>query len=309
MKADPVPFPIAPMLATLVDEPFHCKGWIFEEKYDGYRILAWKRGRRVELRSRNGIDRGRTFAEIADAVASLPAHSAVLDGEVVGFDERLVSRFQLIASGKPLVYAVFDCLYLDGRDLRSCPLSERRAALEAMIGNTDRLLPSRRLAHNGLGAYRAARRHGYEGVVAKDLGSPYASGRSMSWRKVKVRREEEFVVAGYTRPSGARAGFGSLLLGAYDGSALRFVGKVGSGFTGSDLSRLSLLLSRQKRARTPFASAPRQPGVTWIKPKYVVQIEFQEWTDDHKLRQPVFLGLRDDKDPSECRFPGEHRGT
>ncbi len=306
---DPIPFPVAPMLATLVAEPFHRSGWIFEEKYDGYRILACKRGRRVELRSRNGIDRTRTFSEIADAVATLPARTGVFDGEVVGFDEHLVSRFQLIRGGGPLVYVVFDSLYLDGRDLRARPLSERRAALEAIVGNTDRLFLSRRLAHNGLGAYRAARRHGYEGVVAKDLASAYVSGRSASWQKVKVRREEEFVVGGYTAPEGERTGFGSLLLGAYDGSHLRFVGKVGSGFTGPELSRLSLLLSRQKRARSPFAPEPRQPGVTWTRPKYVAQIEFQEWTNDRKLRQPVFLGLRDDKDPSECRLPETQRGA
>jgi bifunctional non-homologous end joining protein LigD len=304
---DFLPFPVKPMLATLVPEPFHRAGWIFEEKYDGYRILACKRGREVTLQSRNGVDKTSHFSEIAEAVAALPARTVVLDGEVVGFDERLVSRFQLIGSGRPLVYAVFDCLYRDGRDLRGLPLAERRAELEALIGNTDRLLPSRRIAHNGLGAYRTARKHGYEGIVAKDLSSPYVSGRSMSWLKVKVRREEEFVVAGYTQPAGARAGFGALLLGAYDGRDLRFVGKVGSGFTGTELGRLSRLLARQKRVRPAFASPPRQSGATWIKPKYVAQIEFQEWTNDGKLRQPVYLGLRDDKEPSECRFPRDSR--
>jgi bifunctional non-homologous end joining protein LigD len=296
------------MLATLVSEPFHRKGWIFEEKYDGYRILAWKRGSKVELRSRNGNDKTAAFAEIAEAVAALPARNAVLDGEVVGFDEHLVSRFQLIGGDRPLVYAVFDCLYLDGRDLRARPLSQRREILEPLIGNTDRVFPSRRLAHNGLGAYRAAKRHGYEGTVAKDLASPYVSGRSTAWLKVKVRREEEFVVGGFTRPAGSRTGFGALLLGAYEGPSLRFVGKVGSGFSAPDLARLSQLLSRQQRVRAPFAPAPRQPGVTWLAPKYVAQIEFQEWTNDRKLRQPVFLGLRDDKDPSECRLPEAGHG-
>lgn len=297
------------MLATLVDRPFHLENWIFEEKYDGYRILARKRGSKVELRSRNGIDKTAAFKEIAEAVSTLSVRNAVLDGEVVGFDEHLISRFQLIGAGKPLVYVVFDCLALEGRDLRAEPLCLRRAAVESLIGNTDRLFLSRRLAHNGLGAYRTARRHGYEGIVAKDLASPYTSGRSMSWRKVKVRREEEFVVGGYTRPAGSRAGFGALLLGAYDGGDLRFVGKVGSGFKGADLDRLSLLLARHRRAQAPFAPAPRQADVTWIKPKYVAQIEFQEWTNDRKLRQPVFLGLRDDKDPAECRLPRDARGA
>jgi DNA ligase D-like protein (predicted ligase) len=290
------------MLATLVDEPFHRPGWIFEEKYDGYRILACKRGRRVELMSRNALDKTARFAEVAEGVAILPARSAVLDGEVVGFDERLVSRFQLIGE-KPLVYAVFDCLYLDGRDLRALPLSERRARLESLIGNTDRLLPSRRLAHNGLGAYRAAKRAGYEGIVAKDLASPYVSGRSRKWLKVKVRRAEEFVVGGYTLPAGSRTGFGALLLGAYEGRNLRFVGKVGSGFSGPDLARLSRLLARARRRASPFVPSPRPDGATWIEPRWVAQIEFQEWTHDRKLRQPVFLGLRDDKKPADCVLP------
>lgn len=300
---DPVPFPIAPMLATLVAEPFDRAGWIYEEKYDGYRILASKQGRLVDLRSRNSKDKTGQFGEIAEAVAILPVLSAVLDGEVVGFDDHLVSRFQLIGSTRPLVYAVFDCLYLNGRDLRRSPLSERRAELESVIGNTDRLIVSRRLAHNGLGAYRTARKRGYEGVVAKDLASAYQSGRSTQWLKVKVRREEEFVVGGFTLPEGARSGFGALLLGAYEGKALRFVGKVGAGFTNSELRRLSLLFSKQKRAESAFVPPPRQSGTTWLEPKYVAQVEFQEWTDDRKLRQPVFLGLRDDKTPAECRLP------
>jgi bifunctional non-homologous end joining protein LigD len=294
------------MLATLVDEPFHREGWIFEEKYDGYRILACKHGRAVDLRSRNANDKTRQFAEIAEGVGILPARDVILDGEVVGFDEHLISRFQLIGGTKPLVYAVFDCLYLNGRDLRDLPLSERRAELEALIGNTDRLLPSRRLAKNGLGAYRTARRRGYEGVVAKDLASRYVSGRSRQWLKVKVRREEEFVIGGYTAPEGARSGFGALLLGAYQADALRYVGKVGAGFTNSELKRLAQLFSKQQRADPAFVPPPRQAGVTWMKPRFVAQVEFQEWTDDQKLRQPVFLGLRDDKAPSECRLPEVH---
>lgn len=302
------PFPVEPMLATLVNEPFHRKGWIFEEKYDGYRILARKQGRKVALASRNGLDKSLQFAEVAQGVAILDARSVVLDGEVVGLDAHLVSRFQLIGGGKPLVYAVFDCLYLNGRDLRSLPLSERRETLVKLVGNSDRLFPSRRLALNGLGAYRTAQRRRYEGVVAKDLSSPYVSGRSQRWLKVKVRREEEFVIGGYTQPEGSRSGFGALLLGAYEGSALRFVGKVGAGFTEQDLARLSRLFAKRARSRPPFDPPPRQPGVTWLQPKFVAQIAFQEWTNDSKLRQPVFLGLRDDKNPSESRMPGGQDG-
>jgi bifunctional non-homologous end joining protein LigD len=301
---EPVPFPVAPMLATLVDAPFHRKGWVYEEKYDGYRILACKRGRRVTLLSRNGNDKTERFSEIAAGVASLPAKIAVLDGEVVAFDGRLRSRFQLLGdASKPVVYAVFDCLYRDGRDLRPLPLSKRRPHVEALIGNHDRLLPSRRLAHNGLGAYRTARKFEYEGVVAKDLDSPYISGRTTHWLKVKVRQQDEFVIGGYTVPAGSRAGFGALLLGAYEGKALRFVGKVGAGFSNAQLSELRSRFSRDRRLASPFAAAPREPGATWVAPRFVAQIAFQEWTGDRKLRQPVFLGLRDDKKPAECRIP------
>lgn len=301
---DRIPFPVVPMLATLVAEPFQRKGWVFEEKYDGYRILACKEGPRVTLMSRNGNDKTARFAAIAEGVAALPARVTVLDGEVVAFDDKLISRFQMLGeAGRPLVYAVFDCLYLNGRDLRSLPLSDRRSVLETLIGNTDRLLPSRRLAHDGLGAYRTARKFGYEGVVAKDLASPYVSGRSTRWLKVKVRREEEFVIGGYTTPAGSRTGFGALLLGAYEGRNLRFVGKVGSGFSHAQLAQIERRLSRARRGAAPFANAPREPGATWVSPRLVAQIAFQEWTGDRKLRQPVFLGLRDDKKPAECRLP------
>ena len=292
------------MLATLVDVPFHREGWIFEEKYDGYRIIACKRNRQVTLWSRNGNDKTRQFAEIAEAVARLSARNAVLDGEVVGFDERLISRFQLLQrGGTPLVYAVFDCLGLEQRDLRKRPLADRRSALEALIGNNDRLFPSRQLARNGLAAYRSAVKRGYEGVVGKDLDSVYTSGRSQKWLKVKVRREEEFVIGGYTLPSGARSGFGALLLGAYQGKKLRYVGKVGAGFSAEQLRTLPKLFARARRETPAFDPAPREPGATWLQPRHVAQVAFQEWTADGRLRQPVFLGLRDDKSPEEVRFP------
>ncbi len=292
------------MLATLVGDPFHREGWAYEEKYDGYRIIACKRNRDVTLWSRNGNDKSAQFADVAEAMATIPARRAVLDGEVVGFDERLISRFQLLQQGAtPLVYAVFDCLAVDGRDLRRRPLSERRAALEELVGNNDRLFPSRQLARNGLGAYRTAVKRGYEGIVGKDLASPYISGRSTLWLKVKVRKEEEFVVGGYTLPAGARSGFGALLLGAYQGTKLRYVGKVGAGFSAEQLRSLPQLFHRSRREDPPFQPPPREKGATWLEPRHVAQVAFQEWTADGKLRQPVFLGLRDDKAPTECRFP------
>jgi bifunctional non-homologous end joining protein LigD len=292
------------MLATLVSEPFHRPGWVYEEKYDGYRILAYKEGARVTLYSRNGKDRTGTFSEVAGSLAGLPDRSLLLDGEVVAFDRSLVSRFQLLQQGEaPHVYAVFDCLYRSGRDLRQEPLPARRGALEEAIGRTDRLFPSRRLAANGLEAYREAVRRGFEGIVAKNPAAPYIEGRSTEWLKVKVHQEEELVVGGYTPPAGSRPYFGALLMGAYRGKDLVYVGKVGTGYTHKTLAGLYRTFQPLVRADPPFVNPPREKGAVWLDPSLVAQVAFQEWTDEGKLRQPVFLGLRDDKKPRECRLP------
>lgn len=291
------------MLATLVDEPFHRKGWVCEEKYDGYRILAYKEGETVTLYSRNAKDRTATFSEIARAIAGLPDRSLLLDGEAVAFDRKLVSRFQLLQRGEATVYVVFDCLYRNGRDLRNEPLPERRAALEQAIGDTDFLLPSRRLTGDGFEAYATARRKGWEGIVAKDASAPYIEGRSTRWLKVKVSQEEEFVIAGYTAPAGSRAHFGALLLGAYRGRDLHYVGRVGTGFNQKVLSSLYARFRPLARKSPAFLDPPRIKGATWLAPKLVAQVSFHEWTDDQKLRQPVFLGLRDDKKPSDVVLP------
>jgi len=300
-----IPFRTKPMLATLVDEPFDRPGWVYEEKYDGFRILAYKEGARVRLESRNAKDRTESFPGVARAVGRLRAETALLDGEVAAFDRRGVSRFQLLQSSQQtLVYAVFDCLYLNGRDLRSQSLAERRRALEATVADVDGLLVSRRLAQNGLAAYQSARRRGLEGLVAKDLESTYVEGRSTRWLKVKVHQEEELVIAGYTEPSGARQRFGALLLGAYRGRELHFVGKVGTGFTAKTLEDLWRAFQPLRRESSPFADQVRERGVTWLEPKLVAQIAFTEWTDDAKLRHPAYLGLRDDKAALECVLPG-----
>jgi bifunctional non-homologous end joining protein LigD len=288
------------MLATLVDEPFHRPGWVYEEKYDGYRILAYKEGDAVTLLSRNAKDRTGTFAEVTRAVAGLRNRTLLLDGEVVGFDPDLVSRFQLLQQGEvPHVYMAFDCLYVDGRDLRREPLRARRAALEAAIRETPHLFPSRRLGRNGLAAYALAERKGFEGIVAKDESSPYVEGRSRCWLKVKVHQQDEFVIGGYTRPGGTRPYFGALLLGAYEGPALRYVGKVGTGFTLRTLAELHRKFRPLVRPTSPFVDPPREKGVTWLEPRLVAQAAYHEWTADRRLRQPVFLGLRDDKRPEE----------
>lgn len=291
------------MLPTLVRKPFDKPGWIYEEKYDGYRIIAYKEGDRVALISRNGIDRTARYPGVAQAIAKLPHRTLALDGEVVVFDKRHVSRFQLLQNieSEPN-YAVFDCLYADGRDLRAQPLEERRAELERVI-EEGVLFRSRLFADDGFKAYREARSRGFEGVVAKDLSSPYVEGRTRDWLKFKVHLEDEFVIAGYTAPGGAREHFGALLLGAYKDGKLRYAGKVGTGFTRESLGRLYRKFQAIEREKSPLIDSPREKDVTWLAPKLVAQISYQELTGDGKLRQPVFLGLRDDKAAGEVTFP------
>jgi len=301
-----IPFRVHPMLATLVHEPFHRPGWVYEEKYDGIRILAYKEGARVRLMSRNANDRTATYGDVAAAVRALPSQTLLLDGEIVAFDRRGVSRFQLLQQGQMRpAYAVFDCLYIDGRDLRREPLTTRRRALERALTDRDPLRLARRLAGDGLAAYRLAERRGLEGLIAKDAQAPYVEGRSGTWLKVKVRQEDEFVIGGFTAPGGARTRFGALLLGAYGGNGkLRYVGKVGTGFTAQSLDSLYRTFRPLIRETSPFADPPRGRGVTHLAPRLVAQVAFEEWTADWKLRQPAFLGLRDDKKPEEVILPG-----
>ena len=292
------------MLATLVAQPFDRPGWGYEEKYDGDRILAYKEGNRVLLLSRNEKDHTQRFPKIADAIRELRPDTVLLDGEVVVFDKQRVSRFQLLqrGEGKP-VFAVFDCLYCDGEDLRRAPLARRQDVLEKVIGSSPELLVAHQLAGNGLEAFRMAQRHGYEGLVAKDLSSPYVAGRSKLWLKVKVHQEDEFVIAGFTRPAGARQHFGALLLAAYQDGKLRYVGKVGTGFDQKTLAELSKRFQSLTRKEPSLADPPREKGTTFLAPRLVAQVSFQEWTADGKLRQPVFLGLRNDKRPQDVLLP------
>jgi len=293
------------MLATLVTEPFDKPGWVYEEKYDGDRILAYKEGARVLLLSRNSKDNTGRFPNIAAAIGKLRPTALLLDGEVVVFDKKRVSRFQLLQQdrGEPR-YAVFDCLFADGKDLRREPLSARRRALERVVSSKGVVLLSRRLAANGLAAYEIAKRDGYEGLVAKDLSSSYVGKRSRSWLKVKVHQEDEFVIVGYTSPAGSRKYFGSLLLGAYANGKLHYVGKVGTGFSEATLATLYRQFQPLVSDVVALVDPPRERGVTYLRPHLIAQISYQELTADRRLRQPVYLGLRDDKRAKDVRLPG-----
>jgi bifunctional non-homologous end joining protein LigD len=306
------------MLATLVDAPFHLTGWVYEEKYDGIRMIAYKEGPTVVLLTRNMKDRTADFPAVVAAVSALPAATLALDGEVVALDANGVSRFQLLqgreeggeatdASGRRATrirYAVFDCLFARGRDLRAKPLHERRSVLEAELPEGPVLTRARRLADDGFAAFADARARGLEGLVGKDSTSPYRAGeRSLAWRKVKVRAEEEFVIGGFTTPAGARTHFGALLVGAWKDGRLRYAGKVGTGFDARMLASLSQRFTSLVRSTPPFQDPPRERGVTWVEPKLVAQIAFTEMTRDGRLRHPAFLGLRDDKASADVRLP------
>ncbi len=293
------------MLATLVDAPFTRANWIFEEKYDGVRILAYKEGSRVTLISRNAIDRTENYPEIARAVLALKPETLLLDGEVVVFDAQGVSRFQLLQQGKGKPeYAIFDCLYRDGKDLRRETLASRRGSLESLPRLGRRLRLSTKLDPDGLKAFRIASRRGLEGVIGKNLQSVYEGRRSREWLKVKVHHEQEFVIAGFTKPKGTRLHFGALLFGVYERKALHYAGKVGTGFDDETLKKLRQKFQPLIRGKSPFEELLKESDVTFLKPELVAQISFTEWTKDGKLRHPVYLGLRDDKNAKDVRREG-----
>ena len=293
-----IPFRTAPMLATAVDKPFDRPNWTFEPKYDGYRLIAYKEGAKVSLISRNDIDRTDRYPEVALAVKKLKAQTLVLDGEVVVFDAKKISRFQLLQQGRGAAhYVVFDCLYANGEDFRRKPLSERRSALLKLVKPSATLLITQPLASNGIKAFHAAAKQGLEGIVAKNLASIYFPGRSTEWLKVKAHQEDEFIIGGFTKPAGARQYFGALLLGLYNRGKLDYVGKVGTGFNDKILAQLHAKFMPLIAKSSPFAAPiPEQRKATFVAPKLVAQISYAEWTEDHRLRHPVFLGLRDDKD-------------
>ena len=297
------------MLATLSKTMVTGPEWVYEEKYDGIRAVAYRDDDRVKILSRSGQDLTAGFGGVADALRGLPDRDFVLDGEIVVFDKSGVSRFQLLQRRgvdphTRLVYSVFDQLRSQGRDVLRDPLEERRKRLLVLIPKrTGPLMPSRRLPRDGERALATARVKGWEGVIAKIATAPYEPGvRSGAWLKVKVRGESEFVIGGYTPPQGSRAELGALLVGLYDRGKLRYTGKVGTGYTQDTLRDLGAKLKRLRTETPPFDPPPRIGDAFWVKPRLVAQIAYAEWTADGKLRQPAFLGLRSDKKPVECRW-------
>jgi bifunctional non-homologous end joining protein LigD len=293
---------VPPMLATLSAERSLGDGWVLERKLDGIRCLAVASGGDVRLFTRTAREITPRWPVVAEAVRAL-GQDVVLDGEVVGMrgDEPLGFQELQRGSGSVALWA-FDVLHLGGSDLRARPLHGRQAVLAELVGAGREGLWTTEVWRGGSEErYAQACASGWEGLIAKVADSPYVSGRSKDWLKLKCLAEQEVVVGGWTEPQGSRTGLGALLVGVYEGRELRYAGKVGTGFDRRTLDDLVAQLGPLERDTSPF-SEPIKPGVRgahWAEPRLVAQVAFQEWTGAGRLRQPRFLGLRDDKAPED----------
>src|ERR1700686_1825528 len=319
----PMPTAIYPMLAESIAEPFDGPQWLFEIKWDGYRAIAFIENGKVRLVSRNQNDLTARYPELKDMAKLLKAKTAILDGEVVALDEEGRASFSLMQqrtgfrpggrrgaanADVPVLYYAFDLLYLDGFDWRRVPLEERKRKLASVVVAGGGGGGSDHYEERGKALFEIARKKGLEGIVAKRRASCYEERRSSDWLKIKIRRRIEAVIGGYTETKGSRTHFGSLVLGLYDKQGrLIHVGQAGSGFNHKSLGEISNVLKKLEVNKNPFfGDVDALRKVSFVKPDLVAEIEFAEWTggtnagSGPKLRAPVFLGLRDDKDPKEC---------
>jgi bifunctional non-homologous end joining protein LigD len=313
---------VEPMKARLVEKPPSGE-WLYEVKFDGFRALAIKSHKAVQLLSRNQNDLGTKFPGILTDLSSLRVKQAIIDGEIVALTETGRSSFQLLQAydlgekKPPIVFYAFDLLFLDSKDLRREPICRRKELLEKVLVDAPesvRFSPS--LQGDLSELLESARNLGLEGLIGKRQDSLYEEGkRTGSWIKLKLSNEQEFVIGGYTEPKGGRAFFGSLIVGVFENNQFLFAGKVGTGFTEASLKALYRKLEPLADSKCPFLNLPEKksfrysPGLTasemkkchWVKPKLVCQIKFGEWTRDAKLRHPVFLGMRDDKSARQVK--------
>lgn len=319
----PMPLKIHPMLAESIEKPFDGEEWLFEIKWDGYRAIAFIDRGKVRLVSRNQNDLTPRYPELKDMAEYIDAKTAILDGEVVALDKEGKASFSLMQQrtgfrpgGRraitkaevPVLYYAFDLLYLDGYDWRRVPLEERKRKLKELVLAGDSVRYSDHYENRGKALFDMAQKTGLEGIVAKKRASFYEERRSREWQKIKIRKRIECVIGGYTEPEGSRAHFGSVVLGLYDKKGrLIHVGQAGSGFNQKSLGEISKVLKNLETKKNPFfGEVEALRKVSWVKPELVAEIEYGEWTDGTsegsgpKLRAPVFLGLRDDKDPKEC---------
>ncbi len=290
-------------LATVVETPPSGDEWLHEIKHDGYRIVARIDEGEVQLVSRNGKDWTKEFPQVARAVGRLRAGTALLDGEVAAVLPNGHTSFQALQrrsdGATPLVYFAFDLLHLDGWDLRPVRLDERKQVLRRLLdGGPEALRFSDHVRGHGPEFFAKAKQAGVEGVVSKRADAPYREGRGGDWRKAKCRLTQEVVIGGWTLPSDGRASIGALHVGFYEQETLVYAGKVGSGFSERLLEDLLHRLEARRRETSPFASVPpeMQRGARWVEPDLVAQVEFAEWTDEGRMRQPVFLGIREDRE-------------
>lgn len=308
---------IPPMLATLTERPFSHQNWIFERKLDGVRAVGIRDGASSSLWSRNRLQMVDTYPELAEALDAHAPQRFVADGEVVAFDgaqtsfSRLQQRIGISDAGRarrvgvPVFLYLFDLLVIGDVDITRLPLRARKRLLRETFDFTDPLRYSPHRNTDGEAYHDEACRRGWEGLIAKRADGRYRSGRSGDWLKFKCVRGQAFVVGGFTEPAGARTGFGALLVGYYDSAvhnndaALRYAGKVGTGYDTRTLTDLRSRLDDLERASSPFAIEVRERGAHWVKPELVAQVGFSEWTGDGMLRHPRFQGLRTDKVPTE----------
>ena len=309
------------MLATLGERAFSGPEWLFEIKYDGVRVLAGRQGDAVELLGRSGqVITGR-YPEVARALRALPVDRFLIDGEIVALDEagrpsfqRLQARMGLAdprdveraMAEVPAVGVFFDCLALDGHDLRRLALADRKECLRLLVPPLGVVRYGDHVLERGQEFFDAASEARLEGIVAKRIASRYTGGRSREWIKIKCQRRQEFVIGGYTDPQGSRGHFGALHIGLYEGPAERprlvYVSKVGTGFDDAALEAIWTRLQSIVRETSPFeVGGPAGRGHHWVEPRLVCEVRFTEWTEDGGLRHPAFLGLREDKRPEECR--------
>jgi bifunctional non-homologous end joining protein LigD len=299
---------LQPMLATAADTLPHGEGWIYEPKWDGFRAIVTVSGGDARLTSRNGNDLTGRFRDVAHAAAlAIRSSDAVLDGEICALDESGRSRFSLLQDGGgTLVLVLFDLLELESERLLDEPFAVRRRRLVELVGRSSSVFVSPQF-DDGEALLAAARQQELEGVVAKQESSVYRPGRrGAEWQKVKLRRTQEVVIAGYTRGQGRRVAFGALVVGVPDAGGLRWAGNVGTGFSDREIERLRELLAPLKRADAPFADVPKMPRVrrsdiVWVEPELVAEVEFAEWTHEGRLRAPSYLRLREDKAAPDVR--------
>ncbi len=312
LVAEDLPRDLQPMLATLTHDHFDDPDWIYERKLDGVRLLAFVEAGRVRLVTRNGKQANATYPEIVEALEGLGLPDTVLDGEVVAFEgqvtsfSRLQRRMQLHdverarATGVAVYLYLFDLLHLGGYSTRSVPLRERKQLLRTLVGFDDPLRFTSHRNEEGRAELEEACAKRWEGLIAKRASSPYRSSRSRDWLKFRCSARQEFVIGGYTDPKGQRTGFGALLVGYHDDEgALRYAGKVGTGFDDQTLDELGERLARSERTGSPFADDVPGRDVHVVAPELVAEVAFTEWTHDGRLRHPRFLGLRHDKAPDE----------